>query len=145
MDKELIHKASDNMKRRYRYSYSILDLAYSYLIPIKIFCCCKKTLRNIHTRYLLFKKGEEKFAKEFDAVSFVRNQRRLKMMINWLMDKSERFLAVYQKSNAISLSTESEDQSDDPVYTNVPKMLSNINLKQKHIGIVNKFFVSHRW
>ena len=45
----------------------------------------------------------------------------------------------------ISLSTESEDQSDDPVYTNVPKMLSNINLKQKHIGIVNKFFVSHRW
>ena len=111
-------------------------------MPVKVFFCWKKSLKNLHTRYLLFKKGEDKISQEFDAVEFARSQRKLKMLIHWLMDKSERFLTVYQKSNALSLSTESDSNSDDPAYTKVPKMLSNAKTKQNHIVIVNKFFVS---
>ena len=58
------------------------------------------------------------------------------------MDKSERFLSVYQKSNAISLSSESENQSDDPDYTKIPKMLASEQEKQDHVLAVNCFFVS---
>ena len=73
------------MKRRYRYNYSIFDLAYNYLMSIKIFFCWKKCLKNLHTRYLLFKKGEEKLSKEFDAVEYARSQRKLKN-VNALVD-----------------------------------------------------------
>ena len=110
-------------------------------MPIKIFFCWKKSLRNLHTRYLLFKRGEDKISKEFDAVEYARSQRKLRMLIHWLMDKSERFLTAYQKSNAISLSTESDSNSDDPAYTKIPKILSKAKEKQKHIVTVNKFFV----
>ena len=137
-----MHKTKENMKKRYRYSYSILDIAYNYLMPAKVFFCWKKSLRNLHTRYLLFKRGEDKLSKEFDAVEFARSQRKLKMLMHWLMDKSEKFLTAYQKSNAISLSTESDSNSDDPAYTMIPKMLSNGKTKQKHIVIIDKFFVS---
>ena len=47
------------------------------------------------------------------------------------MDKSERFLTAYQKSNAISLSTESDSNSDDPAYTKIPKIFSKAKEKQK--------------
>ena len=108
LNSKIVRKAADNMRKRYRYSYSIFDLAYNFLVPVKVFCCCKRSLRNLHSRYLLYKKAEDKFAQEFDAVEFARSQRKLKMLMHWLMDKSERFLTAYQKSNAISLSTESD-------------------------------------
>lgn len=131
------------MKRRFRYSYSVLDLAYNFLVPVKLFCCCKRSLRNLHSRYLLFKRAEHRFAAEFDAVEFARSQRKLKMLMHWLMDKSERFLTAYQKSNAVSLSPQSASSaSDDPAYTKIPKMLSDSKTKQKHVVLVDKFFVS---
>ena len=111
-------------------------------MPIKVFFCCKKSLRNLHTRYLLFKRGEDKLSKEFDVVEFARSQRKLKMLMHWLMDKSEKFLTAYQKSNAISLSTESDSNSDDPAYTKIPKMLTKGIDIQNHCIIVSKFFVS---
>ena len=104
-------------------------------------CFCKNGFRSIHTRYKLFQKGQEKYKKELDVVEFTRNQRKLKMLMDWSMDKSEKFLAVYQKSNMISLSTESENQSEDPAYTQIPKMLDNDKSKAIHHDIVNQFFV----
>ena len=142
LNDESVAKAASNMRKRYRYNYSMFDIIYNLVIPFKVICCCKNKLNNIHTRYKLFKKGQKKLEKEFDAVEFARSQRKLKMLIYWLMDKSERFLAVYQKSNAISLSTESESLPDDPSYTKIPKMLDKEETKQNHGLIVNRFFVS---
>ena len=83
------------------------------------------------------------FAKEFDVVEFVRTQRKLKMLINMLMDDSERFLAPYQKVNAISLASDSDkSESDDPAYKKIPKMKSNTEEKQNHNVIIEQFFVS---
>ena len=80
-----------------------------------------------------FKKGEKMFTKEFDVVEFARTQRKLKMLMHSLMDESERFLAPYQKLNAISLLSDSNvSESDDPVYTKIPKLLSNSKFKQNH-------------
>ena len=131
------------MRNRYRFSYSIFDVIYNYMWPLNKFCCCfRRSIRNLHSRYALYNKGEEKFQKEFDAIEFARTQRKLKMLVHWLMDKSELFLSTYQKSNALSLTSDSESShSDDPAYTKIPKMLSNAKTKQNHIVAVNKFFV----
>ena len=88
-----------------------------------------------------FKKGEETFAKEFDVVEFARTQRKLKMLMHLLMDESERFLAPYQKLNAISLLSESDNQIEELSYKKIPNLLSNSIQKKKHNEIVDQFFV----
>ena len=89
-----------------------------------------------------FKKGEERFVKEFDVIEFARIHRKLKMLMHSLMDESERYLAPYQKLNAISLLSETESShSDDPSYSKIPKLLSNMATKQKHASTVDRFFV----
>ena len=89
-----------------------------------------------------FKKGEEMLNKELDIVEFVRTRRKLKMLTNLLMDESERFLAPYQKLNAISLLSGSDNsETDDPDYTKIPKLLSNKNLKQLHSLTIERFMV----
>ena len=102
-----------------------------------------ESMLQIYTQDIFyFKKGEEKFSKEFDVVEFARTQRKLKMLMHSLMDESERFLAPYQKLNAISILSESDSShSDDPNYTKIPKLLSKAEIKQKHALVVDKFFV----
>ena len=76
-----------------------------------------KALQTYIPDIFFFKKGEEMFAKELDIVEFARTQRRLKMLMHSLMDESERFLAPYQKLNAISLLSDSNSsQIDDLAY-----------------------------
>ena len=141
MNPELTLKAIESMKSRFRFSYSIYDFAYNLLWPFKCFGDkWRKGLFNVHQRYKLYQKGEEKFIKEFDAVEFARTQRKLKMLMHSLMDESERFLAPYQKSNTIKLIDDSEtDHSDDPSYLKIPKMKSDTNDKEQHRLIVNNF------
>ena len=73
----------------------------------------EKVLQTYIPDIFYFKKGEEMFAKEFDVVEFTRTQRRLKMLMHSLMDESERFLAPYQKLNAISLLSDSDSSQID--------------------------------
>ena len=57
------------------------------------------------------------------------------------MDKSERFLAVYQKTNAICISSDSESNSSGhDLYKDVPKLLSEFYYQQKHRENIDKFF-----
>ena len=57
------------------------------------------------------------------------------------MDKSERFLAVYQKTNAICISSDSESSSSGhDLYKDVPKLLSDFSYQQKHCDNIGKFF-----
>ena len=57
------------------------------------------------------------------------------------MDKSERFLAVYQKTNAVCLSSDSESSSlGHDLYKDVPKLLSEFSYHQKHRDNIDKFF-----
>ena len=112
--------------------------------PVNTLCSCfRLSLRNLHYRLALYNKGKKKFIKEFDTVEFVRTQRKLKMLVHWLLGKSELFLTAYKKTNAISFFIDSESsQSDDPAYFIIRKMLSSAKTKQKHIATVNKFFVN---
>ena len=92
----------------------------------------------MHQRHRLYLKGKRKFVAEFDAVAFTRAQRKLKMLTNWLMDKSERYLAVFQRSNALCLTSDSS--STDSAYNKVPKLHSAQTDRQEHAAAVNKFF-----
>ena len=65
------------------------------------------------------------------------------MLMHSLMDESERYLAPYQKSNAISLLSDTNSNlSDDSAYSEIPKLLWDSTQKQKHVISVNKFLVS---
>ena len=82
------------------------------------------------------------FTKELDIVEFIRTQRKLKMLIHSLMDESERFLAPYQKLNAISLLSDFDsNNSDDPAYSKIPKLLSNSKSKELHSSNIDSFMV----
>ena len=93
--------------------------------------------------HLFISKGKKKYERELDVIKFVRYQRKLKMIMDWLMDKSSRFLSAYQKSNTINLSTESENLSDDSVYAKIPYMLDKDTVKIVHHEIVTEFFVNN--
>ena len=81
-------------------------------------------------------------SKELDIVEFGRTQHKPKMFTNSLMDESKRFLMPYQKLNAISLLSDSDkNDTDDPEYTKIPKLLSNKNLKQLHSLTIERFMV----
>ena len=59
-----------------------------------------------------------------------------------LMDDSERFLAPYQKLNAITiLSNSDNNESDDSEYSKIPKLLSNAKSNQLHGLTVERFMV----
>ena len=82
------------------------------------------------------------FTKELDIVEFIRTQRKLKMLMHSLMDESERFLAPYQKLNAISLLSDFDsNNSDDPAYSKIPKLLSNSKPKELHSLNIDNFMV----
>ena len=82
------------------------------------------------------------FTKELDIVEFIRTQRKLKMLMHSLIDESERFLAPYQKLNAINLLSDFDsNNSDDPAYSKIPKLLSNTESKELHSLNVDKFMV----
>lgn len=73
---------------------------------------------------MLYEQGVDKFVKEFDAHYYARSLRNLKVMIASLMDDSERFMAVYQHRNTISLlKSDSESESDDDVTKGMPPIL----------------------
>ena len=86
---------------------------------------CRKNALNLHTRYLIFKKGESKFVKEFDVVEFAKTQRKLKMLVLSLMDDNKRYLASYQKLNAISLLSNSDsNDSNNSESLKLPNLVS---------------------
>ena len=86
-------------------------------------CCdASNRVKTMHQRHRLYLKGKRKFVAEFDAVAFARAQRKLKMLMNWLMDKSDHYLAVFQRSNALCLTSDSS--STDSAYNKVPKLHS---------------------
>ena len=132
---------------RFRYSYSFSDLAYNFLFPFKCLSNhCRRGALNIHDRYVLFQKGQRRLAKELDVVAFARTQRKLKMMMHSLMDTSGQLLAPFQKTNAISLMSDTDSNlTDDQAYSKIPKIFWDNVQKQKHIAFVNRFLVNFEY
>jgi len=52
---------------------------------------------NVKRRLELYNRGEEKFAKEFDAVYYAKSLRNLNTLMVSMLDDSEKFMANYQK------------------------------------------------
>ena len=84
----------------------------------------KKYIKSSH-KISYFKKGESKFAKEFDVVKFAKTQRKLKMFVLSLMDYNKRYLLSYQKLNAISLlSNSNSNDSNGSESSKLPNLIS---------------------
>lgn len=139
--------AATSMKKRFRYSYSAFDFAYNLLWPVKWFFRCRWCSHprplSLPGRHRLYAKGEDKFTREFDAVEFARNQRRLKMLVDSLIGEHDKFLAVYQQANAIAAYRSSEgSESEDSGYAKVPPLLSQAASKVAHFQLVENFMVT---
>ena len=96
---------------------------------------------NVKNRLKLYEKGESKFIREFDAISYAKNMRNLNTLVTSMMDDSERFMIGYQKRNAISFDTETESDHSDEDPDSIPKMFSSIERKKTHQDKVDDFMV----
>ena len=103
---------------------------------------------HIKNRYKLFKIGEDKFTKEFDAEYFARTMRKVHMLLTATMDEHERHLTSYQQYNAIRLDNkrlnEESDEDGDPDYEHkiIPKLGKESENEFAHNRKVAKFMVN---
>jgi hypothetical protein len=131
------------MQSRTRFDWKLTDLVYNFLVLFKPSCCLRKQAQpNIHSRYELFKKGEAKLMKEFDAIYFAKSMRNLNMIIASMMDDSERFMASYQKVNALNFDGDMTDSHSDDVGQDIPKMFEKSTDKEQHTKKISEFMVS---
>lgn len=95
---------------------------------------------GIKNRLSLYKKGEHKYAHEFDAVQFSKNMRNIKALIASLLDDNEKYMIKNQKTNVLLLqeSSSEEDLSDQD---KVPKLFSKLVHKVIHRVKVKKKMV----
>ncbi|CAI2382333.1 unnamed protein product [Moneuplotes crassus] len=136
------NKAHRRMKKRVRYDWKLSDFVFNLFSSLKClcFCCCRmKNKLHIKLRHKLYERGEEKFIKEFDAVTFARNARNMNTLINSMMDEKERMMVIYQKSNVIPLNSDTKSSESEDPYDEVPKMFSLHKKKILHQHMVNKF------
>ena len=140
---ELSQEAHNRMKRRMKYDWKLTDLIFNLFHPLSSFLCwCSNSKRNplnLKKRHGLFEKGETKFVKEFDAVYYARWMRNLNTLVTSMMDDSERFMIAYQKSNAISLLSDTTSSHSDDNYDDVPKLFASKTKKKKHVRIFNRY------
>lgn len=92
----IINQTVDSISSRRMYSYSGRDICYHF------WCCWKwKTHKcgnnlTLYERHNLYKQGYTKVISEFDALNYAKSQRKLKILLESLMDRSELFLSEYQ-------------------------------------------------
>ena len=87
----------------------------------------------------MYSKGESKLSRELSVVSFVKMQRRLKIIFRLILTKQQQLLADYSKHNKISTSSGSS-HSESPSDLHLPNMLHNSKVKLDHRKAVEKFF-----
>ena len=135
-------KQSMKLNSRSRYWFTIADILYSVLWPLKcITLRCCKCLKTLNERYRVFSRGRHKLDKELSVVAFVKMQRKLKMLVRLLLTKQQRTLTSYSKLSKISVSSASDGScSDSSASQRLPKMLDSSKARQEHNEAVSKFF-----
>ena len=96
-------------------------------------------MHSLKNRYQLYSSGKHKLVKELNVVSFVKMQRKLKMVVRLLMTRQQRILAANIRLNKLSINSNSSSSSNTEDM-HMPKMLDNCNTKQQHSEAVEKFF-----
>ncbi|CAI2373165.1 unnamed protein product [Moneuplotes crassus] len=139
-------KASRSMRNRLRYDWKISDYLFNLINFISFtFCCCFKDKSKLHakTRLKLYRRGEQKYIKEFDAVGYAKSMRAMSTLINSLMDEKEKFMLAYQKINTIPTENESDTSDSEDAYSKVPSLFSNEAKRAEHKHKVEKFMADY--
>ena len=80
--------------------------------------------RKHFKQHFLFKKAEDKFNNELDAIRIVKTLRKFKMLAQAMLSQKHRLILRFQRLNLIETSTSSSD-SDDNRYDTVRLMENN--------------------
>ena len=68
-----------------------------------------EALRN----HYLFHKGQKKLDKEFDAIHMIKLMKQVKLLVNVLLNPTQKLLLHFQKSNVINSDTSSEEGTEE--------------------------------
>lgn len=134
---DLLKNSFDSMKSRRIYNYSAHDFCYNLCVCFK--CKPKKQGDRLtaYDRYQLYKQGSEKLGLEFDAIEYTKSQRKLKMLVDSLLDKRERALISFQYINTIHYDHESENEIE------LPSLIEKADKVQEYHESLNKFIESY--
>lgn len=136
------------MKRRVRYDWKITDFVFNFFrfLSLSCYCCMRnKTSLHLRNRLKLFDKGETKFIKEFDAMHYARTMRNLATLVTSMIDENEQFMIKYQKSNALSLLSDTTSSFSDDNFESIPKAFARKNRKKIHKAKIHDFMVRFKF
>ncbi|CDW78338.1 UNKNOWN [Stylonychia lemnae] len=126
----------DDISQRFRFQYSIIKtLQYFFCcVPITSICC-KKRYRVKNREHLLFEKGLDKLAKEFDALSLIKMMKDVKIMTQIIFNPMQQILMNFQKRDVLNSDSETE-QISQRILSQIPDNESIIlrlkNIKNKN-------------
>ena len=97
---------------------------------------------NVKNRLRFYDKGEQKFIKEFDALTFAKSIRNLNNLVEAMLDDDEKIMVKYQKVNVITPESDSEVE-DKEGKEEVPKLFSQKQNKEVHTLRITTFMVRY--
>ena len=140
---ELAKHSKGCMGRRVRYDWNWKDFLFnSFRIFSCLFCCIKNRPMNVKNRLRFYDKGEQKFIKEFDALTFAKSIRNLNNLVEAMLDDDEKIMVKYQKVNVITPESDSEHE-DKQGKEEVPKLFSQKQNKEVHTLRISTFMVRY--
>ena len=94
--------------------------------------------------HYLFHKGQKKLDKEFDAIHMIKLMKQVKLLVNVLLNPTQKLLLHFQKSNVINSDTSSEEgtEEDDVKLVNKVKH-TNEFIRLTTIGNIKKNLESY--
>ena len=131
------------MKNRWRYNYSFLNLWYNIFWPLKwLSLKWSNRLNSLRNEYQIFSAGQHKLNRDLSVVNFVKMQHKLKTLVRLLLNRQQKLLASYSKLNKIRINSSSDDysNSNSSINQDMPNMLDSCKAKQNNNENVNKFF-----
>lgn len=93
---DIINQTIASINSRRMYSYNSRDIWYHFWCCWKCMTSKSNNSLTMYNRHKLFNLGFSKALSEFDALNYAKSQRKLKILLESLMDKNERFLSEYQ-------------------------------------------------
>ena len=114
-------------------------------------CCLKKRAKRLkneddYRNHYLYYKGVKKLSREFDAINLLKLMKQVKLLVQVLLNPTQKMLLGFQRQNVIDSDSSEEDLGDDEDGIQIIKKMKSQNefVKLMTLGRVkrdlNKYF-----
>lgn len=92
------------IKQRRRFDFSLCDFMYSILWPVKFdYPCLRKDGKSVHSNYVKFQKGMEKYNVDLDITNILTTVKRMKTLSDLILSSDQKLLEKYSKHHLIDV------------------------------------------